>query len=199
MIVAQKVASFLTLFRSIVFSILIVALAIWNIQVLNQAAVELVSMLPRIQQVEASGYKVVLRDSAKLSEALNTFFDQRTAEGIKRGSTEGIAEKTVAIVKNLSAPEIDRLFTIEPNGVHCEYTKPTATMRVYINADASLEQANLVVVSMDEAKRDEELARTSAGTSNIGLPRSCYRMTLTPLGYDVKSALVGVIKEAFRT
>jgi hypothetical protein len=31
--------------------------------------------------------------------------------------------------------------------------------------------------------------------SNIGKPKSCYSLQLTPRGYDAKSALVGVIRQ----
>jgi hypothetical protein len=69
MMVAQKFASFLTSLRSIALSLLLIILFAWNFGSINTSAKDVLAMVPRIQQFEASGVKVVLHDEIKLREA----------------------------------------------------------------------------------------------------------------------------------
>jgi hypothetical protein len=104
--------------------------------------------------------------------------------------------EAINAVQKLTGPQVDRLFTILPEGSHCDYTLATAKMRLYFNSDAELEDLGLVKTAADPVTFDNEMARVAAEGSNIGKPRNCYRMTVTPLGYNAKTALVGVIRQA---
>ena len=191
MVIAQKVASLLTLLRSMVLSFLVVALVLWNLSAVNQSAMDLLSMVPRIQQLEASGVKVVLKDEMKLRASLASIAEGQLPEAEKQAAVDA--------VKQLSATLVDRLFTIEKDEPHCEFTRPTAKMRLYLRIDAELAEAGLVEIEPDLAELEKETARIGSGPSSIGTPRSCYRMKLTGLGYDTKSALVGIIRQAFQS
>ena len=52
------------------------------------------------------------------------------------------------------------------------------------------------VGQLDPVGFEEEIARITAEGSDIGMPRSCYTMKLSQRGYNAKSALVGVIRQA---
>jgi hypothetical protein len=188
MATAQKLATFLTSIRSIVLSFLLLLLLAWNFGALNSSARELLAMVPRIQQFEASGVKVVLKDELKLRASLATAVDGALPETVKRD--------TIEAVQKLTGAQVDRLFTLEAESVHCDYTLATARMRLYFNSDAELEELRLVATAADPAAFDREISRIEAEGSDVGRPRSCYRMKLTPLGYNAKSALVGVIRQA---
>ena len=188
MLVAQKLATFLKLLRSIALSVLLLILLTWNFGTLNTSAREVLAMVPRIQQFEASGVKLVLKDEVKLRAALVAALDGALPDDGKR--------EAINAVQKLTGPQVDRLFTILPEGSHCDYTLATAKMRLYFNSDAELEDLGLVKTAADPVTFDNEMARVAAEGSSIGKPRNCYRMTVTPLGYNAKTALVGVIRQA---
>lgn len=188
MVMAQKLATFLKLLRSIALSLILLILLAWNLGPLNTSANEVLAMVPRIQQFEASGVKVVLKDEGKLRASL--------AVAVDGGLPDAARREAIEAVQKLTGPLVDRLFTVLPDSVHCDYTLPTAKMRQYLNSDTELEDLRLVETAADPATYDKEMARVAADRSDIGKPRSCYRLTLTPLGYNAKSALVGVIRQA---
>ena len=188
MALAQTLATFLKSIRSIALSLLLLILIGWNFGTLNSSARDVIAMVPRIQQFEASGVRVVLKDEVKLRASLATAVEGQLPEAARRQAVEA--------VQKLTGAQVDRLFTVLPDSSHCDYTLATAKMRLYFNADAELEELGLIETTADPATFDAEMARIAAEGSDIGKPRSCYRLKLTPLGYDAKSALVGVIRQA---
>jgi hypothetical protein len=188
MMVAQKFASFLTSLRSIALSLLLIILFAWNFGSINTSAKDVLAMVPRIQQFEASGVKVVLHDEIKLKDSLAGMVDTELSQQ-ERGAT-------IDAVQKLTGSQVDRLFTIVDGQSHCDYTLATAKMRLYLNSDAALEDLQLVETKADPVGFEEEIARITAEGSDIGMPRSCYTMKLTQRGYNAKSALVGVIRQA---
>jgi hypothetical protein len=188
MIIAQKLATLLTSLRSIALSLLVLLLLAWNFGALNTSANEVLAMVPRIQQFEASGVKVVLRDEAKLKASLAAVVDDELSEPERRA--------TIGAVQRLTGPQVDRLFTIQDGQSHCDYTLASAKMRIYLNSDAALEDLGLVETKADPVAFDNEMVRIATDGSDIGKPRSCYSMKLTPRGYNAKTALVGVIRQA---
>jgi hypothetical protein len=187
MIITQKLATFLTTLRSIVFSLVFLALLAWNFGAINTSANEVLGMVSHIQQFEASGVKVVLRDDTKLKATLAMVADPHLQEAERRA--------TLDAVQKLTGPQVERLFTIENGQVHCDYTRPTPKMRLYFYIDAALEDLGLVETEdKPEALRDE-VTRVAAEGSDLGSPRSCYSMKLSERGYNAKSALVGIIRQ----
>ena len=191
MLVAQGLATFLKMLRSIALSLLLLILLTWNLGTLNTAAKEALAMIPRIQQFEASGVKLVLKDEAKLRAALLLALDGALSEERSREAVEAIK-----VAQKLTGPQVDRLFTIVPGSSHCDYTLANAKMRLYIHIDAELEELGLIKTAADPLTYDKVMASIAESGSDIGKPRNCYSMTVTALGFNAKSALVGVIRQA---
>ena len=103
MLVAQRLATFLKLLRSIALSVLLLILLTWNFGTLNTSAREVLAMVPRIQQFEASGVKLVLKDEVKLRAALVAALDGALPDDGKR--------EAINAVQKLTGPQVDRLFT----------------------------------------------------------------------------------------
>ena len=99
--------------------------------------------------------------------------------------------EAINAVQKLTGPQVDRLFTILPEGSHCDYTLATAKMRLYFNSDAELEDLGLVKTAADPVTFDNEMARVAAEGSDIGKPRNCYRMT-------VSCGLLASVKKAWQ-
>ncbi len=186
MVVTEKLETFLTRLRNIVLSAVFLALIAWNFGAINTSAKELLGMVSHVQQFEANGIKVVLRDDANLKANL-TSVAAHLSDADKRA--------TVDIIQKLTGDQAERLFTIEKGQVSCEYSSPTPKMRMFAYTDAVLADLGLIELNDDAAALDRETLRIAQEGSNIGKPKSCYSLQLTPRGYDAKSALVGVIRQ----
>jgi hypothetical protein len=186
MIVTQKLASFLTTLRSIVLSLVFLVLIAWNFGAINTSAKEVLGMVSHIQQLEASGLKVVLRDDTKLKANVNVA-DATLSEPEKRA--------TVEAAQKLTGVQAERLFTIVSGTSHCQYSLPTPQMMLYLYIDVALKDLGLVKFEDDAFALENETARIAGHGSDIGKALSCYSMSLTRQGANVKSALVGIIRQ----
>lgn len=189
MVMAQTLDSILSVLRRITLWALILGFVGWNIGAINQAAVTLLSMVSRIQQLEATGLKVILKDEKNVKAGLSYLKEAKIPEYIRNYIFNSI--------KDLKGYQLDRLFTLEQDKTHCIYTRPDPDMRLYMVADAELAQAGLVETKSNEEELAKKLSLATSEPSNIGNPVSCYNMRLTELGYKTKSVLVGIIRQAF--
>jgi hypothetical protein len=186
MVVTEKLATLLMRLRSIVLSVVFLALIAWNFGAINTSAKEVLGMVSHVQQFEANGIKVILRDDASLKANL-TSVAAHLSDADKR--------VIVDTVQKLTGDQAERLFTIERGQVSCEYSSPTPKMRMFVYTDAVLADLGLLEMNEDVAAFEREVVRIAHQGSSIGKPKSCYSLQLTPRGYDAKSALVGVIRQ----
>src|SRR3954471_452618 len=171
MVMAQTLDSILSVLRRITLWALILGFVGWNIGVINQAAVTLLSMVSRIQQLEATGLKVILKDEKSVKAGLAYLKEAKIPEGIK--------DYIFNSIKEIKGYQLDRLFTLEQDKIHCTYTHPDSNMRLYMVADAELAQVGLVETTSNEEELAKKLSLATGGPSNIGNPVSCYNMKLT--------------------
>ena len=82
-----KACDILTTLRSIVLSLVFLALVAWNFGAINTSAEEVLGMVSHVQQFEANGIKVVLRDDAKLKANVSVA-DVTLSETEKRATVE---------------------------------------------------------------------------------------------------------------
>src|SRR5215210_2781115 len=120
MLVAQRLATFLKLLRSIALSVALLILLAWNFGTLNTSAREIIAMVPRIQQFEASGVKLVLKDEAKLKASL--------LAAIEGEELDAKRQQALDAVEKLTGPQAERLLTVLPISCHCDYTLANAKM-----------------------------------------------------------------------
>ena len=186
MIITQKLATFLTTLRSIVLSVIFLALMAWNFGTINTAAKELLGMVSHVQQFEANGIKVVLRDDASLKATLTN---------VAAHLSDSERRATIETVQKLTGDQAERLFTIEKGQTSCEYTSPTPKMRMFLYTDAALADLGLVEMKDDSSALEHEMVQVPVEGPTIGQPKSCYSLQLTPRGYDAKSAFVGLIRQ----
>jgi hypothetical protein len=180
---AQMVVTAGSLMRSVLLPFILSALLIWNLPTVNHAIGNLLAMTARIQSLEASGVRVAFGDAKKLDLSL---------AAAKVDPTK--IDDRIKVVRKLTGVHVDRLFTLDSQQVHCVFTKPDLRMSLYLTLDYELENWKLVESSFDEAAL-AKLRDASAGQAlNIGEPRSCYRLKLTDVGYDAKTALLGIMR-----
>lgn len=189
MVMAQTLDNILSVLRRITLWALILGFVGWNIEVINKAAITLLSMVSRIQHLEATGVKLVLKDQSNIKTGISYLKEVNLPE-LKKN-------EIINSIENITGYQLDRLFTIEPDKLHCTYTRPEPDMRLYMVADAELTQTGLVKIEPKDEELAQQISLAAGEPSNIGTPVSCYKMTLTKLGYDTKSVLVGIIRQAF--
>jgi hypothetical protein len=185
MVVTEKLETLLTRLRNIVLSVVFLALIAWNFGAINTSAKELLGMVSHVQQFEANGIKVVLRDDAKLKANVSVA-DITLSDAEKRA--------TVEAAQKLTGVQAERLFTIVSGTSHCQYSLPTPQMMLYLYNDVALKDLGLVELKDDPIAFKNESLRVAHG-SDIGKALNCYSMTLTRKGANVKSALVGIIRQ----
>jgi hypothetical protein len=195
MALTQTLASFLKMIRSIALSLLLLILIVWNFGTLNSSAREVIAMVPRIQQFEASGVKLVLKDETRLKAALAAMVDDKKLAESER-MPEHMRRATVKTVKKLTGTQAERLLTVVHGSSHCDYRLATPKMRLYFASDVELEELGLVTTEIDPTALANEIAAIAVEGSKIGQPRSCYTLKFTDLGYNAKTVLVGVMRQA---
>jgi hypothetical protein len=106
------------------------------------------------------------------------------------------------IISRLQPSEYVRLMEIGQLDGLCEFEKPSAKMRADVALDYELDEKGLAKI-VDSPKTVADVAayldrKTAEGSKTPnGRPLSCYDMSLTDLGRDVKTALVQSLKSAF--
>ncbi|MGY2052802.1 hypothetical protein [Methylobacterium sp. JK268] len=169
----------------LVFPVGLLVLAILNFESVNQAFRDLLAMTARIQSMKTTWVEFTLKDKEHLAVSL---------EGRELRHLSGEARKAViAAVKGLNGLRVERLFSIEDGSVHCSYAAPTPEMRMYAAVDFDLEGAALIHSTVSAASR----AAVGKSYEPIGKALSCYEIHLTDLGINVKSALLGVLRDGF--
>jgi hypothetical protein len=178
----------------IAISVLILSIIIWNFRNLNDAVGIFLARAPEARiSIKYLGAEASL-DQAGIDRAL-----------IDVGALHlTVAERSqiLKLIKNLTAKEVERLMQVGQLSDLCEFENPKPAMRMDVAIDYGLEKKGLTTIypSPDtlawvKGLQVEDVAHGKG--LDIGHPRTCYELTLTPAGYDVKSVLTRNLSEAF--
>jgi hypothetical protein len=115
--------------------------------------------------------------------------------------TEGVDDSTIQdkvqeIVLGLKPDEVDRLMYVGTLQASCDFTRPSPKTKRYIETDRELNKKGLVIFKSDPVTY-EKVKKHGEDPEN-GLPVSCYDMTVTDQGYNVKTALVKTLGTMFK-
>jgi hypothetical protein len=175
-----------TIWRVIVPAGLIL-LAFLNAPAVNQSFRDLMSVTARIQSMKTAWGEVVLKDRGRLTVSLRKAgLDRLTAEE---------RQAIIEAIESLTGLQMLRLFTLPHQGIHCVYERPSADLRLYAFIDVDLEHRGLVATSHDDETRRRKAEEARVPDETNGLVQSCHRLSLTARGHDVKTALLGVIRD----
>lgn len=137
--------------------------------------------------------------SAFGAEIDGSFSKQQIASQLEM---EGVEDPTIpdmvhALVLNLKPDEADRLMYVGTLKASCEFTRPSANAKHYLEIDRQLNKKGLVEIKPDPVTY--KLTKKDGDDPNNGLPISCYQMTLTAQGFNVKTALVKTLGMMFKS
>ncbi|WOJ88806.1 hypothetical protein RZS28_13435 [Methylocapsa polymorpha] len=176
---------------AVVLGAIVIAVAVINFQPLCNAAQQLLAKAGDARELEIAGFKVSLSEDS-VAEAL-------AAYAVNPGEIS--AEVTKAI-RALRPDEYERLLDVGQLDGLCEYERPSAKMRGDVALDYTLAEKGLTWIADSPdtlASVSAYLAKKAAmdQSSENGRALSCYDMTLTELGRNVKTGLVQSFKTAF--
>lgn len=151
----------------------------------------LVGVMNRMQTAEISGVKLSFGQQAY---RLNADLHKTPGEMIQINETMG-ALNAMEIERLLHRPDYGKA-ALSDGDLHCEFDNATSTMRKFMAADAVLREKGLIEL-IDRPDLLEKLRQGSSRNKDLGEPRRCYQMALTPLGADVKSVIISEISRVF--
>ena len=153
------------------------------------------SLLSDAQSINLDHFKV----SAFGAEVDGFFSQQQIAAQLE---TEGvddpaIQDKVQEALRALKPDEVDRLMYVGTLANSCEFSRPSAKVKHYLEIDRQLNKIGLVENKPDPAAY-KQVKKEGEDPEN-GLPISCYQMTLTEQGFNVKTALVKTLGAIFKS
>ena len=169
---------------SVVIPVGLVLLFCLNFGPINQSFRDLLSLTARIQAFKTTWMEVALKDRDNITVSLSrshVTYDDPAEQ-----------DRVVDAVTRLTGLQVERLFTVDPSQLHCDFTQPNAQMRLYVTLDYELGAMGLVSATPDPEGSAIEAQKTHP---DIGAARGCYRLQLTARGYNVKTAMIGIIRE----
>jgi hypothetical protein len=153
------------------------------------------SLLSSAQTLSLDHFKV-----AAFGAEVDGFFSQQQIAS--QLETEGVddpaaQDKVQEALRNLKQEEVDRLMYVGTLPNSCEFSRPSTKVKRYLDIDRQLSKKGLVEINPDpvaykQVKKDGE-------DPENGSPISCYQMTLTDQGFNVKTALVKTLGTMFKS
>ena len=110
--------------------------------------------------------------------------------------------RVLALIHGLDGKEFVRLMYVGQLKNLCEFENPSTEMRNDVALDYELRDKGLTNIAVNPVTLESvraELAKTVAQGKSLdnGYPRTCYDMTLSDDGYNVKTVLVKSLSATF--
>ncbi len=176
---------------AVVLGGLVIVVAVTDFKSIAAASQQLLAKAGNAKELEIAGFKVSLSEDA-VSDALAEY----------AADPSEISPEVTNAIHALRPDEYARLMDVGQLDGLCEYARPSAKMREDVAIDYELAEKKLTWIadSPDTLAnvRSYLAEKAAAGDASAnGRALSCYDMTLTELGRNVKTALVQSFKNAF--
>jgi hypothetical protein len=170
----------------ILFGCIILTVIVLDFQDICLASRKLLEMAGAVHAIEVVGVKVDFNEAA-------------VEHGLKMFNVASSDQKEVLeSMRNLNSIEFVRLMAVGQLNDLCEYERPTPSMREDVATDYGLQQKGLTKIELSETLKEAITKRNAQeGRESLGEPHSCYEMTLTELGSNVKTVIVQNLAPAF--
>lgn len=194
----SKALEYIKAALQIVFSLIILAIILLNFRGLHVALQKFLERAASVSSIKVLGVEIDMNaaDSA-LSAA-----DAKRALFHVENLTDAEKRRVVALIHGLDGREFIRLMYVGQLKNLCEFDNPSTEMRNDVALDYELRDKGLTKIEVDPATLESVRAALAAmvaqGKSlDNGYPRTCYDMTLTDDGYNVKTVLVKSLSATF--
>jgi hypothetical protein len=196
----SKVLEYIKAALQIAFSLVVLAIILLNFQGLYLAARKFLERAAQVSSIKILGVEVDL-DEAGVDRALAAA-DAKRALFHVANLTDAEKRRVLALIHSLDGKEFIRLMYVGQLKNLCEFENPSTEMRSDVALDYELRDKGLTKIEVNPATLESvraELAKVVAQGKNLdnGYPSTCYDMTLTDDGYNVKTVLVKNLSATF--
>jgi len=182
----------------IVFSLVVLAIILLNFRGLHLAVEKFLERAASVSSINVLGVEIDMDAAGRALSAADAkraiFHVANLADAEKR--------RVVALIHGLDGKEFVRLMYVGQLKNLCEFENPSTEMRNNVALDYELRDKGLTKIEVSPATLESvraELAQMVAQGKSLdnGYPRTCYDMTLTDDGYNVKTVLVKSLSGTF--
>jgi hypothetical protein len=182
----------------IAFSLVVLAIILLNFRGLHVALQKFLERAASVSAIKVLGVEIDMdaADSAlSAADAKRAFFHVENLTGAEK-------RRVVALIHGLDGREFVRLMYVGQLKNLCEFENPSTEMRNDVALDYELRDKGLTNIAVNLATLESvraELAKMVAKGRSLdnGYPRTCYDMTLSDDGYNVKTVLVKSLSAMF--
>jgi hypothetical protein len=182
----------------IAFSLVVLAIILLNFRGLHVALQKFLERAASVSAIKVLGVEIDMdaADSAlSAADAKRAFFHVENLTGAEK-------RRVVALIHGLDGREFVRLMYVGQLKNLCEFENPSTEMRNDVALDYELRDKGLTNIAVNLATLESvraELAKMVAKGRSLdnSYPRTCYDMTLSDDGYNVKTVLVKSLSATF--
>ena len=196
----SKVLDYIKAALQIAFSLVLLAIILLNFHGLHFALQKFLERAASVSSIKVLGVEVDM-DAAGVDRALSRADVNRALFGMDP-LTRAEKSRVLALIHGLDGKEFIRFMYVGQLQNLCEFETPSTEMRDDVALDYELRDKGLTKIEVNPATLESvraDVAKLAAQGKILdnGYPRTCYDMTLTDDGYNVKTALVKHLSEAF--
>jgi hypothetical protein len=194
----SKALDYIKAALQIAFSLVVLAIILLNFRGLHLALQKFLERAASVSAIKVLGVEI---DMDAADRALSATDAKRALFHVEN-LTDAEKRRVLALIQGLDAKEFIRLMYVGQLKNLCEFENPSTEMRDDAALDYELRDKGLTKIEGSPAALESvraELAKTVAqGKSpDNGYPRTCYDMTLTDDGYNVKTVLIKSLSATF--
>ncbi|MFZ0496425.1 MAG: hypothetical protein WBE80_02905 [Methylocella sp.] len=194
----SKALDYLKSALQIAFSLVVLAIILMNFRGLHLALQKFLERAASVSAIKVLGVEI---DMDAADRALSAADAKRALFHVEN-LTDTEKSRVLALIQGLDGKEFVRLMYVGQLKNLCEFENPSTEMRNEVALDYELRDKGLTKIAVSPATLVSvraELAKMLAQGKSLenGYPRSCYDMTLTDDGYNVKTVLVKSLSETF--
>jgi hypothetical protein len=196
----SKVLDYIKAALQIAFSLVVLAIILLNFRGLHLAVQKFLERAAQVTEIKGFGFEVDLNAAGvdralAAADAKRAFFHVENLTGAEK-------RRVLALIQGLDGKQFVRLMYVGQLKNLCEFENPSTEMRDDAALDHELRDKGLTKIEANPATLESvraELAKTVAQGKSLenGYPRTCYDMTLTDDGYNVKTVLVKSLSATF--
>jgi hypothetical protein len=184
----------------IAFSLVVLAIILLNFRGLHVALQKFLERAAQVSAIKGFGIEVDL-DAAGVDRALSAADAKRALFHVEN-LTGAEKRRVLALIQGLDGKEFIRLMYVGQLKNLCEFENPSTEMRNDVALDYGLRDKGLTKIEVNPATLEAVRAKldqmkTQGKSMENGYPRTCYDMTLTDDGYNVKTVLVKTLSATF--
>jgi hypothetical protein len=194
----SKALDYIKAALQIAFGLVVLAIILLNFRGLHLAVQKFLERAAQVSAVKVLGVEI---DMDAADRALSAA-DAKRAVFHVQNLTDAEKRRVLALIHGLDGKEFVRLMYVGQLKNLCEFENPSTEMRDDAALDYELRDKGLTKIEVSPATLESvraELAKTVAQGKSLdnGYPRTCYDMTLTDDGYNVKTVLVKSLGATF--